>query len=372
MTWQNGRQLATFTQGDTNISYKYDSNSVRTSKTVNGVEYTYTYLNGKLMYETRGNSKFYYSYDANGTLYSVNYTLTDSSTMQTYYYTHNAQGDIIGIYDSTGTLVATYTYGDWGNVVSITDANGTTITDSNHIANLNPFRYRSYYYDSETGFYYLMTRYYDPVTHRFINADGYFQAGGGILDVNMSAYCGNNSINRFDPSGCCYYANGVWTHDAWENLGGYEKKTDPKAIDITDKLNNTMMKNSQEMFIVKTIYSNTHLTRFYDDITFVNNVKPNGDWDFKSQEYWNLSPDKTYKYKNMLLRFDDIGNIHYGFVGSILYTPATLLQAGGIVQIATGTSSINYWDSNFDDPRDQEMIKIGIYLYYNYKFNSLI
>ena len=67
------------------------SNSVRTSKNVNGVDHTYTYLNGKLMYETRGNAKFYYSYDANGTLYSVNYTLTDSSTMQTYYYTHNAQ-----------------------------------------------------------------------------------------------------------------------------------------------------------------------------------------------------------------------------------------------------------------------------------------
>ena len=91
MTWQNGRQLATLSQGENSISYKYDSNSVRTSKNVNGVDHTYTYLNGKLMYETRGNAKFYYSYDANGTLYSVNYTLTDSSTMQTYYYTHNAQ-----------------------------------------------------------------------------------------------------------------------------------------------------------------------------------------------------------------------------------------------------------------------------------------
>ncbi len=201
MTWQNGRQLATFTQGDTNISYKYDSNSVRTSKTVNGVEHTYAYLNGKLMYETRGEAKFYYSYDANGTLYSVNYTLTDSSTMQTYYYTHNAQGDIIGIYDSTGILVAKYTYGDWGNIVSITDTNGTAITDANHIATLNPFRYRGYYYDSETGFYYLMSRYYDPVTHRFINADGYFQAGGSILDTNMSAYCRNNPVMYSDPTG---------------------------------------------------------------------------------------------------------------------------------------------------------------------------
>lgn len=56
-------------------------------------------------------------------------------------------------------------------MLSVTDTNGTTITDSNHIATLNPFRYRGYYYDSETGFYYLMSRYYDPVTHRFLNGD---------------------------------------------------------------------------------------------------------------------------------------------------------------------------------------------------------
>ena len=173
MTWQNGRQLATLSQGENSISYKYDSNSVRTSKNVNGVDHTYTYLNGKLMYETRGNNSFYYSYDANGTLYSVNYTLADNAEIQTYYYTHNAQGDIIGIYDSTGTLFAKYTYGDWGNVLSVTDANGTTITDSNHIATLNPFRYRSYVYDEETDLYYLQSRYYDPFIGRFLNADVY-------------------------------------------------------------------------------------------------------------------------------------------------------------------------------------------------------
>ena len=204
MTWKNGRQLTTLTNGDTSINYGYDSDSVRTTKTVNGVKYTYAYLNGQLMYETRGDAKFYYSYDANGILYNVRYTLTDGGTEYSYYYTHNSRGDIIGIYNGAGELKAHYEYDTWGNVISITDNNGNAITNPNHIGNLNPFRYRGYYYDTESGFYYLMSRYYDPVTHRFINADGYFQSGGNILDANMHSYCGNNPIMFADPTGLCY------------------------------------------------------------------------------------------------------------------------------------------------------------------------
>ena len=204
MTWKNGRQLATLTNGDTSISYGYDSDSVRTTKTVNGVKYTYAYLNGQLMYETRGDAKFYYSYDANGILYNVRYTLTDGGTEYSYYYTHNSRGDIVGIYNGAGELKAHYEYDAWGNVISITDNNGNAITNPNHIGNLNPFRYRGYYQDTETGLYYLMSRYYDTITHRFINADGYFQSGGNILDANMHSYCGNNPIMFADPTGLCY------------------------------------------------------------------------------------------------------------------------------------------------------------------------
>ena len=204
MTWKNGRQLATLTNGDTSISYGYDSGSVRTTKTVNGVKYTYAYLNGQLMYETRGDAKFYYSYDANGILYNVRYTLTDGDTEYSYYYTHNSRGDIVGIYNGVGELKAHYEYDAWGNVISITDNNGNAITNPNHVGNLNPFRYRGYYQDTETGLYYLMSRYYDPITHRFINADGYFQSGGNILDANMHSYCGNNPIMFADPTGLCY------------------------------------------------------------------------------------------------------------------------------------------------------------------------
>ena len=207
MTWKNGRQLATLTNGDTSISYGYDSDSVRTTKTVNGVKYTYAYLNGQLMYETRGDAKFYYSYDANGILYNVRYTLTDGGTEYSYYYTHNSRGDIVGIYNGAGELKAHYEYDAWGNVISITDNNGNAITNPNHVGNLNPFRYRGYYQDTETGLYYLMSRYYDAVTHRFINADGYFQAGTSILDGNTFAYCGNNPVSRADTGGDSWFSD---------------------------------------------------------------------------------------------------------------------------------------------------------------------
>lgn len=111
--------------------------------------------------------------------------------------------DIVGIYTDAGDLTAKYTYDSWGNVTSITDGNGNAITSATHVGNLNPFRYRGYYMDTETGMYYLMSRYYDPVTHRFVNSDGYFQTGLGILDGNMNAYCGNNPINCIDSFGTC-------------------------------------------------------------------------------------------------------------------------------------------------------------------------
>ena len=202
----NGK-TGTLTNGDTSISYGYDSGSVRTTKIVNGVKYTYAYLNGQLLYETRGDAKFYYSYDANGILYNVRYTLTDGGTEYSYYYTHNSRGDIVGIYNGAGELKAHYEYDAWGNVISITDNNGNAITNPNHIGNLNPFRYRGYYQDTETGLYYLMSRYYDAVTHRFINADGYFQSGTSILDGNTFAYCGNNPVSRADTGGDSWFSD---------------------------------------------------------------------------------------------------------------------------------------------------------------------
>ena len=120
---------------------------------------------------------------------------------EVYYYMKNNQDDIIGILDSNYNLVAKYRYDSWGNIISITDENDNDISNNNeHIANINSYRYRSYYYDKETKLYYLNSRYYNPRWGRFINADSVI-AQDDVLKGNLFAYCCNNPINNIDLTG---------------------------------------------------------------------------------------------------------------------------------------------------------------------------
>ena len=138
-----------------------------------------------------------YLYDENGSAYGIICNNTY------YYYIFNAQGDVVGIIDANGAYVANYDYDAWGNILSITDSTGTDISQNTaHIANINPIRYRGYYYDSETGLYYVSSRYYDPEIGRFINADDIAYLGmGGLTSYNLFAYCGNNPVMGYDPYG---------------------------------------------------------------------------------------------------------------------------------------------------------------------------
>ena len=123
-----------------------------------------------------------------------------------YYFAKNLQGDVIALYlwngTSTGTLVATYTYDLWGKPIGIYNASGVTISQTAaNVAAYNPFRYRGYLYDADTGFYYLKTRYYDPELGRFISADGYASTGQSIPGYNMFAYCNCDPIDYVDDTG---------------------------------------------------------------------------------------------------------------------------------------------------------------------------
>ena len=119
-----------------------------------------------------------------------------------YYYIRNGQNDIIGIANSDGSIAANYVYDTWGKLIKITDSSGATKTyDTTFIGRINPLRYRGYYYDSDLSLYYLQTRYYDPNTGRFINADNYISTGNNIIGTNMFSYCFNNPVNLLDPSG---------------------------------------------------------------------------------------------------------------------------------------------------------------------------
>ena len=111
------------------------------------------------------------------------------------------QGDVIEIYNTSGSLVMGITYDAWGNFTDTISSQDVVPTTEQAIALGLPFRYRSYYYDSETGFYYLNSRYYDPQIRRFINADGYVNANGDLNGFNMFAYCSNNPVMYVDPNG---------------------------------------------------------------------------------------------------------------------------------------------------------------------------
>lgn len=108
-----------------------------------------------------------------------------------YYYITNAQGDVIRLTNTNGETAARYQYDPYGNII---DSAGSHV-------DINPLRYRGYYYDSETNLYYLQSRYYDPNIGRFINADEYPSTGQGLLGNNMFAYCLNNPANFIDPEG---------------------------------------------------------------------------------------------------------------------------------------------------------------------------
>ncbi len=120
---------------------------------------------------------------------------------ETYYYKKNIQEDIIGIYNNKYEQIVEYEYDAWGRILSIKDGNGQEIANPSHIAHINPFRYRSYYYDEETKLYYLNSRYYNPEWGRFINVDDVTGELGNILSHNLYQYAFNNPITYSDDEG---------------------------------------------------------------------------------------------------------------------------------------------------------------------------
>ena len=191
LKWERGRLLAKYG----NNSYSYDADGVRIKKkTANGILHKYFTEGTRIHHEEYDTHENWYYYDATGI------TGIEHDGVR-YYFQKNIQGDIARIFNANGYLVARYVYDAWGNH-TVYDANGNINTDENFIGNINPFRYRGYYYDVETGLYYLNTRYYDPFACRFINADdvSYIEPET-IGGLNLYAYCLNNPIMYTDETG---------------------------------------------------------------------------------------------------------------------------------------------------------------------------
>ena len=192
------------TKGAETWTFEYDANGMRTKRACGDKVYTYVYSGSQLTAMTYSSHKFLFTYDAAGKPLTLEYHDTFDcqahtggscgSSCKTYYYVTNLQGDVIALLDSSGYVKAEYAYDAWGNHVE---------TPSSFIGNYNPLRYRGYVYDRETKLYYLQSRYYNPEIGRFINADGiaYLGADGTPLSYNLYAYCRNNPVMGYDPTG---------------------------------------------------------------------------------------------------------------------------------------------------------------------------
>ena len=321
--WENGRILKKINTSDKSVQMSYDSNGMRTQKSVDGVKTNYYYDSNKnLIALVKGNDTLLFYYDSDGSATSFSY----NGTM--YFYVKNLQGDVIRIIDLSGTEVASYVYDSWGN---IKDTKGDPT-----VRELNPIRYRGYVYDTETSLYYLQSRYYDPFAGRFLNADIYCDTGTGTpLSTNMFAYCENNPTNKSDQTGF-------------------------RVIDITNRLTKVMLKNA------KYLYNLARKCKWFGIAgrvgllyKFYKLVKTGGKWDLKNQKSWKLSKKNHFKFHGRIIASQDVGNIHFGFVGSVVFKAITLCTGAGIYQIFSGTSSWSYWYSFFDDPRDTRYILLG-------------
>ena len=205
MTWA-GKQLKYWGKSGKYVNFAYNEDGIRTQKTSGGVLTSYYYNGSLLIGMTVGSGSstkiLRFSYDASGNVVAVDYSTDNGSTFNTYYYLRNAQNDIVKLIDSSGSTVVEYCYDSWGKPLSTSGSLASALGKD------NPFRYRGYVFDEETGFYYLQSRYYNPEVGRFISSDVLLSTGQGVLGHNAYAYCLNNPVNRED-------SNGNWSMPNW-------------------------------------------------------------------------------------------------------------------------------------------------------------
>ena len=295
------------------------------------VTHEYLTLSGKVARETvKKNGSVTdvldFVYDESGRPFAlIHQTDGVGITLCTYYYVLNLQGDVVKLVTASGDVVANYEYDAWGNILS----------QSGEMASINPLRYRGYYYDGETGFYYLQSRYYDPVNRRFINADSYASTGQGFVGTNMFAYCNNNPAVYADPAGAA--ADPRFNTTAICDNGG------KLSFDRTEELIAQLQQNYDQAVIWR--------WEFSGPISFYNHVKDKGKWDYKTQisnTEW-IPDNGVFKVFGKRMTVEQLGNLNYGFTGSAVHFPAPILRmAGGIVAIKNNGINWSDWWYDFD------------------------
>lgn len=254
------------------ISFTYNVDGIRTSKTVNNVEHIYTLEGSRIVSEAWGDNLLIYLYDESGAPIGMQYRNTTyaKDRFDTFYYEKNLQGDVVAVYNSSGTKVISYTYDAWGNQ-TVTWHNSYS---TNFYASYNPFRYRGYYYDTDTGFYYLQSRYYNPQWGRFLNADGYVSTGSGLLGYNMYTYCLNNPITKIDYGGAKPGDLFDTPDDAAEDFGRYiNEKSIAEGREYSSYVYSVRVSETRTITIInpntfgKNIFSNIWNCLFNNSVT---------------------------------------------------------------------------------------------------------
>ena len=370
LNWINGRQLNSYIDLNNTVNYKYNAEGIRINKTVNNILTRY-YLEGqKIIFEQTGENVIYYIYsDIDGL---IGFKYNDNM----YYYQKNCNNDIIKILDNSYNIVGIYNYDSWGNIMYITDKDGNDVSNNlEHIANINPFRYRSYYYDKETKLYYLNSRYYNPRWGRFINADNYISTDSGPLGDNMYLYCNNNPISYVDSDGNSILAGmvigiaAVGTVILLNSINRMKKaKKEIKKVqnkknipDRTKQLNETLKKNADNM--ERYIYPNQPPVIKMNN--FINNVKENGPMDLKNIKEF----QSTISYNEIIMEPQDVGNFNFGYIGRAYGYPTEFLADGaGAYQLYRHWKNpVTYLNcltpSVCDDPRDTYFVRMGAIKY---------
>ena len=313
----------------------------------------------------------YYIRDEEGNLIGFKYNNT------IYYYIKNMQEDIIGLTDSSYNLVCSYEYDSWGKLISIKGDDNNIITNSSHIGYINPFRYRSYYYDNETKLYYLNSRYYNPEWGRFVNADRFISTDTGLLGFNMYAYCNNEPILRKDYSGSLFglvlgmyavIAGVIIGAEIIDNNNKKQNKKAKKEIEEVQRKNNvcpvednknfkeTLKKNAQK------VQQETQNMNYIERLNYLReNANDGQKFDLK------LFTKDTIFYDGMYMEPQDIGNYHFGYIGRASGIQTwVLLKGASVNQIKKMNWEVfkNCFTTSFcDDPRDQYFIKMGAIAY---------
>ena len=353
-----GKQLTSASNGTNSLTFAYNEDGLRQSKTCNDITTDYYYNGSVLIGMQRGQSKFLFSYDAAGNVVSVKY-ITANDTNE-YYYLRNAQNDVVKLIDASGNPVVEYTYDTWGKKVSTTgDLAGT-------LGLFQPFRYRGYVYDWETGFYYLQSRYYDPTTGRFISADVLLSTGQGVMGHNCYAYCLDNPVRYKDSQGM----------EAEEG----EQKDEPSVKALISKNVKRARALKLLSFVARSITGpcGKGLKRGISMVSmlawFAGNVNTGAPMDYKDPSRWeealpdlaypeNNGEDKAYVLFHKKRSASDIGNINYGAVGAALGIPLDiLLWQGGAAQLR---KPIEEYGKGLDFPTSEfESFKSGIIEHY--------